>query len=110
MIQNVLTVYLTVINLIAFGMYGVDKQKAIRKQWRIPEAQLLAVAALGGSVGAILGMQFFHHKTRKWKFRVGVPLILAVQLILWRMVQEAGRCLWKTFDDEKREMIIWKNR
>lgn len=65
MIQNVLTVYLTVINLIAFGMYGVDKQKAIRKQWRIPEAQLLAVAALGGSVGAILGMQFFHHKTRK---------------------------------------------
>ena len=87
MIQNVLTVYLTVINLIAFGMYGVDKQKAIRKQWRLPEAQLLAVAALGGSVGAILGMQFFHHKTRKWKFRVGVPLILAVQLILWRMVQ-----------------------
>ena len=49
MIQNVLTVYLTVINLIAFGMYGVDKQKAIRKQWRIPEAQLLAVAALGGN-------------------------------------------------------------
>ena len=74
MIQNVLTIYLAVINLIAFGMYGA-------------EAQLLAVAAIGGSVGAILGMQFFHHKTRKWKFRVGVPLILAVQLILWRMVQ-----------------------
>ena len=85
MIQNVLTVYLAVINLIAFGMYGADKQKAIQR--RIPEAQLLAVAAIGGSVGAILGMQFFHHKTRKWKFRVGVPLILAVQLILWRMVQ-----------------------
>lgn len=87
MIQNVLTIYLAVINLIAFGMYGADKQKAIHKQWRIPEVQLLAVAAIGGSVGAILGMQFFHHKTRKWKFRVGVPLILAVQLILWRMVQ-----------------------
>ena len=87
MIQNVLTIYLAVINLIAFGMYGADKQKAIHKQWRIPEAQLLAVAAIGGSVGAILGMQFFHHKTRKWKFRVGVLLILAAQLILWRMVQ-----------------------
>ena len=95
MIQNVLTVYLTVINLIAFGMYGVDKQKAIRKQWRIPEAQLLAVAALGGSVGAILGMQFFHHKTRKWKFRVGVPLILAVQLWInkWKQADACGKRL-----------------
>ena len=87
MAQNVLMTYLALVNVIAFVMYGADKQKAIRKQWRIPEAQLLAVAAIGGSVGAILGMQFFHHKTRKWKFRVGVPLILAVQLILWRMVQ-----------------------
>lgn len=87
MIQNVLVAYLTLINIVAFSMYGVDKQKAIRKQWRIPEAQLLAVAAIGGSVGALLGMQFFHHKTRKWKFRIGVPLILAVQLLLWRMIQ-----------------------
>ena len=87
MLENILVVYLIIINIVAFGMYGIDKQKAIKKQWRIPEAQLLAVAAIGGSAGALLGMQFFHHKTRKWKFRVGVPLILAVQLILWRMVQ-----------------------
>ena len=87
MLENILVGYLVIVNIIAFGMYGVDKQKAIKKQWRIPEAQLLAVAAIGGSAGALLGMQFFHHKTRKWKFRVGVPLILAVQLILWRMVQ-----------------------
>lgn len=86
MLGNILIVYLIAINIIAFGMYGVDKQKAIKKQWRIPEAQLLAVAAIGGSAGAILGMQFFHHKTRKWKFRIGVPLILAVQLIVWRML------------------------
>ena len=85
MLQNVLTVYLIVVNVIAFAMYGADKQKAIRKQWRIPEAYLLAVAAIGGSVGAILGMQFFHHKTRKWKFRICVPLFLALQLILWRL-------------------------
>ena len=87
MIQNVIIIYLIIINIVAFGMYGIDKQKAIRKQWRIPEAQLLAVAAIGGSAGALLGMQFFHHKTRKWKFRLGVPLILAVQLILWRVLQ-----------------------
>ena len=87
MIQNVIIIYLIIINIVAFGMYGIDKQKAIRKQWRIPEAQLQAVAAIGGSAGALLGMQFFHHKTRKWKFRIGVPLILAAQLILWRVVQ-----------------------
>lgn len=87
MAQNVLMTYLAVVNVIAFVMYGADKQKAIRKQWRIPEAYLLAVAAIGGSVGAILGMQFFHHKTRKWKFRICVPLFLALQLILWRIMQ-----------------------
>mgnify|MGYP004520458429 FL=1 len=87
MLENILFVYLIIINIIAFGMYGIDKQKAIKKQWRIPEAQLLAVAAIGGSAGALLGMQFFHHKTRKWKFRLGVPMILAVQLILWRVLQ-----------------------
>ena len=87
MLQNILIVYLIAINIIAFVIYGIDKQKAIRKQWRIPEAQLLVVAAIGGSAGALLGMQFFHHKTRKWKFRLGVPLILAVQLILWRVLQ-----------------------
>ena len=87
MLENILFVYLIIINIIAFGMYGIDKQKAIKKQWRIPEAQLLAVAAIGGSAGALLGMQFFHHKTRKWKFRLGVPMILAVQLLLWRFLQ-----------------------
>ena len=87
MLQNILIVYLVAINIIAFVIYGIDKQKAIRNQWRIPEVQLLAVAAIGGSAGALFGMQFFHHKTRKWKFRLGVPVILAVQLILWRFLQ-----------------------
>ena len=62
MLENILVVYLVFVNIAAFGMYGIDKQKAIRKQWRIPEAQLLAVAAIGGSAGALLGMQFFHQK------------------------------------------------
>lgn len=71
MLENMLVVYLVLVNIAAFGMYGMDKRKAIRKQWRIPEAQLLAVAVIGGSAGALLGMQFFHHKTRKWKFLPG---------------------------------------
>lgn len=86
MTSNILVVYLLIVNIVAFGMYGADKQKAIRKQWRIPEAQLLGVAAIGGSVGALFGMQFFHHKTKKWKFRIGVPAILAAQLIWFRVL------------------------
>ena len=87
MLPNALKYYLVIVNILAFILYGLDKQKAVRKQWRISEAQLLGIAVIGGSIGAILGMQFFHHKTRKWKFRLGVPLILAAQLILWRVLQ-----------------------
>lgn len=72
--------YLLVINLLAFGMYGLDKRKASKGLWRISEARLLLVAALGGSVGAWLGMRVFRHKTRKMKFSVGVPLIFALQI------------------------------
>ena len=85
MLPNALKYYLVIVNILAFIMYGLDKQKAVRKQWRIPEVQLLGIAAIGGSIGALLGMQFFHHKTRKWKFKIGVPVFLALQLILCRI-------------------------
>lgn len=85
MLPNALKYYLVIVNILAFIMYGLDKQKAVRKQWRIPEAQLLGIAVIGGSIGAILGMQFFHHKTRKWKFKIGVPVFLALQLIVYRI-------------------------
>lgn len=78
--RNVI-IYLCVINAIAFFLYGLDKQKAKRHRWRIPEATLLGVAAFGGSIGAFLGMQIFHHKTKKAKFYVGVPLIFVLQLV-----------------------------
>ena len=68
MLENMLVVYLVLVNIAAFGMYGMDKRKAIRKQWRIPEAQLLAVAAIGGSAGALLGMQFFLIKPESGNF------------------------------------------
>ncbi|MGN0256124.1 MAG: DUF1294 domain-containing protein [Chordicoccus sp.] len=59
-------------------LYGVDKYKAIRHKWRITEATLIAAAFFGGAPGALLGMLFFHHKTRKWKFRILVPLALTL--------------------------------
>ena len=72
--------YLLAVNILAFALFGIDKQKARRNLWRIPEKTLLLSAVIGGSVGAILGMRFFHHKTRKPRFAVGVPVTLLVQI------------------------------
>lgn len=74
--------YLLLINLVAFVMYGIDKYKAKKSKWRIPEATLLMLAAIGGAVGAWIGMQVWHHKTLHKKFRFGVPAILLLQLAL----------------------------
>lgn len=76
-----LVVYLLVVNLITFFLYGIDKRRAVRKAWRIPESVLIGFAAIGGSVGAFLAMLLFRHKTKHAKFTVGVPLILFVQII-----------------------------
>lgn len=73
--------WLLVINLIAFFSMGRDKRKARNGEWRTPEATLFMQAVIGGSVGSILGMTVFHHKTRKLKFRIGMPLILLVQVL-----------------------------
>ena len=74
--------YVIAANIIAFALMGIDKQKAIRKAWRIPEKTLFLSAMLGGSVGAILGMRLFHHKTRHWYFKYGMPAILFCQIVL----------------------------
>ena len=87
--SGICLVWLVCINLLAFLMYGFDKWRAVRDGWRIPEARLLAVAVLGGSVGAYLGMKIFRHKTRKNKFRVGIPVIFAAQVILAGMIFRA---------------------
>ena len=81
-LQHIALIYLAVINVVTFFMYGADKWKAKRSKWRIPEATLLLLAVLGGSIGAWLGMKVWHHKTLHKKFRYGVPIIIIVQLTL----------------------------
>ena len=77
--------YLLLINFIAFLLMGIDKNKARHKKWRIPEKTLFLSAILGGSVGSILGMQLFRHKTKHTSFVVGMPCILILQILfaLW---------------------------
>ena len=74
--------YLAAVNLAAFALYGIDKYKARRGLWRIPESVLLFAAAAGGSAGALLGMHFFHHKTKKPRFFIGVPVMLFLHLVI----------------------------
>ncbi len=78
--RMMLIYYLLAVNVLTFIVYGVDKWKAQRGRWRVPEASLLGLAALGGSVGAWLAMQFFRHKTQKKKFRYGVPALFVLQV------------------------------
>ena len=73
---------LLLVNTVAFAAYGIDKSKAQRDRWRIPESTLLLLAFFGGALGALLGMRAFHHKTKHWKFKILVPLFLILQLAL----------------------------
>ncbi|MBP3878148.1 MAG: DUF1294 domain-containing protein [Lachnospiraceae bacterium] len=73
-------IYLVLINLAAFMAFGIDKSRARNHAWRIPEKTLFLLAAVGGSIGALLGMFFFRHKTRHLSFRIGLPVILLVQI------------------------------
>ena len=70
--------YLAAVNLVTFTVYGVDKAKARRGAWRVPEKTLFLLPLLGGSVGALLGMLVFRHKTKHWYFVWGIPLILSL--------------------------------
>ncbi|MCD8383178.1 MAG: DUF1294 domain-containing protein [Clostridiales bacterium] len=79
---NWIWLYLAAANVAGFVVMGADKRRARRGEWRIRERTLFAVALVGGSLGVLLGMRLFHHKTRHWYFVVGVPLILAAQIVL----------------------------
>lgn len=77
-----LAVWLIAINLVTFAVYGADKRRARRGAWRVPEKTLFLLPLLGGSVGALLGMRVFRHKTKHWYFVWGVPVILLAQMAL----------------------------
>ena len=81
-IHIILTIYLIAINIATFFVYGIDKWKARRSKWRIPESTLLTLAVLGGSIGVFIGMRTWHHKTMHNKFKYGVPLIINLQVVL----------------------------
>lgn len=78
--MDILLTYLTIINAVGFTFMLVDKRRARKNRWRIPEATLMGIAAVGGSVGSLVGMYTFRHKTRHPKFTIGIPVILVLQL------------------------------
>lgn len=82
MLIKILLVYLLIVNALGFILMLIDKIKAKKNLWRIPEATLFLVAAIGGSIGSILGMYTFRHKTKHVSFLLGMPLILAVQIVI----------------------------
>ncbi|MBR6527763.1 MAG: DUF1294 domain-containing protein [Lachnospiraceae bacterium] len=88
--QTIFLSYLVLANLVAFAMYGIDKRRAIKDKWRIPEKRLLLAALFGGAPGALWGMILFHHKTKKAKFFLTVPVLFVLQVVLfswlfWRL-------------------------
>ena len=80
--------YLLVINVVTFVLFGLDKYNARKGNRRIREVTLMAMAALGGSVGAWMGMHLWHHKTKHRKFRYGIPLILLLQIALMHFLHQ----------------------
>lgn len=86
----ILILYVIIMNIAGFAAMGIDKRRAIKHAWRIPEARLFLFALLGGSIGSILGMYAFRHKTRHWYFVLGLPAVFILQvsafiLILYRI-------------------------
>ena len=81
-VGTIVLIYLTSINLVSFVTMGIDKQRAVKHAFRVPESTLFLYAILGGSIGSIIGMHLFRHKTRHWYFLYGMPFILVIQLIL----------------------------
>lgn len=74
--------YLIIINILSFVLYGIDKLKAIKRKERISERTLILIGILGGSIGSLIGMNLFRHKTKKLKFIISLPLILIIHIIV----------------------------
>ena len=87
--EMIIYTFIAILNVITFLIYAIDKWKAKKNRWRIPESILLLLAVLGGSIGALMGMKIWHHKPMHKKFKYGIPLIMILQigmlLYLWQM-------------------------
>lgn len=88
--MKLLLIYLVIMNVIGFIMMAVDKYKAKHHAWRINEKSFFLISLIGGSLGTIMGMYTFHHKTKHWYFVYGLPIILLGQVGLWNLYL---RCL-----------------
>ncbi len=86
----IVSIYLFMINLITFIAFGIDKRKAKKGRWRIPEATLLGLSLIGGTLGGILAMNFFRHKTQKKKFSIGMPVLLIINIYSIRFLYLHG--------------------
>ena len=87
MLKEILTaqnfvLYIVIINIIGFLAMYIDKQKAKRGSWRIPENTLFIITAIGGGIGTIAGMYLFRHKTKKWTFKIGLPVLLILDILI----------------------------
>ncbi len=94
-LQTVLCSYLICINMITIIIYGIDKRNAVHGKWRIRVSTLLGLAAVGGSPGALLAMHLFHHKTRKKKFTIGIPLMLVAQIVILFFLAKTGLLIFE---------------
>ena len=86
--------YLIFINIITFMVYGIDKLKAKKGKWRIPESTLLLLAIVGGSIGVWCGVKVWHHKTMHKKFRYGIPLIMTIQIVIIIYLSNANKIVF----------------
>ena len=77
-----IVIYFVVINIFGFALMGIDKRRARKSAFRIPEATLFSVAIIGGALGSTIGMFFFKHKTKHWYFKFGLPLIFLIQIVI----------------------------
>ena len=87
--------YLIIINIISFILFGIDKYNAIKHNYRISEKTLFTISILGGSIGSIIGMKVFRHKTKKNYFKYGIPIVLIIQLFLLYYITKNKEVTWK---------------
>lgn len=81
--MKIILIYLAVVNVAAFMIMGIDKHKAHRHKWRISEKSIFIAGLIGGGIGVLLGMNFFHHKTKHLKFTIGIPMVVLLNIVLF---------------------------